>query len=329
MANTLNWGILATGSIAKQFARGLKVSQTGTLQAVGSRATETAEKFAAEHGGIPYGSYEAVLEDPEVQAVYIATPHHMHAEWTVRCAEAGKAVLCEKPFTLNTAEAEQALQAVRKHGVFFMEAFMYRCHPQTIRLRQLLADGAIGEPKMVNAEFGFNASHDWGNFRTVNAYGGGGVMDVGVYPLSFTRMVAGEEPDRLEYAAYIGQKGYDEYGAGLIGFPNGVRGHFGTGIHLMQRNGAWIYGTEGMIQVEEPWKCYEGSAMTISRPGKEPEVFRMGTTNDQLYGYEADAVAEFYEQGECPHMTMADTLGNMRALDALRRSAGLRFEGEA
>ena len=169
MANTLNWGILATGSIARQFAAGLRTSETGHLHAVGSRSLETAERFAAEYGGVPYDSYEAVLEDPEVQAVYIATPHHMHAEWTIRCAEAGKGILCEKPFTLNSAEAERALEAVRTCGVFFMEAFMYRCHPQTIRLRELLKAGAIGEPKMVNAEFGFNASHDWGNFRTVNA----------------------------------------------------------------------------------------------------------------------------------------------------------------
>jgi predicted dehydrogenase len=328
MANSLNWGILATGSIARQFAAGLKRAKRGTLRAVGSRTLESAQAFTREFGGTPHGSYEAVLNDPAVDAVYIATPHHLHAEWTVRCAEAGKGILCEKPFVLSAPEAEGALNAVRKHGVFFMEAFMYRCHPQTLKLRQILGEGVIGEVKMVNAEFGFAASHDWGNFRTVNSLGGGGLMDVGVYPLTYSRMIAGEEPDRLEYSAYIGEKGYDEYGAGLIGFPCGMIAHFGTGIHLNQRNGAWIYGTEGMIHVEEPWKCREGSAVHVMRIGKKAEDIKLGTSNDQLYAYEADAVAEFFDARECPHMTIADTLGNMRALDALRESAGLRLGDE-
>ena len=178
MASKLNWGILATGGIARQFAGGVNASQTGTLTAVGSRTLGSATKFTEQFGGKPYGSYEEVLADPEVDAVYIALPHHMHYDWTIKCAEAGKAILCEKPFTLNALEAEKALAEVKKHGVFFMEAFMYRCHPQTHKLQELLAERAIGQVKVVNTEFAFNAGKSWENFRTEGALGGGGAAEL-------------------------------------------------------------------------------------------------------------------------------------------------------
>jgi len=327
MAETLKWGILATGGIARQFARGLKVSKTGTLVAVGSRTLETAEKFTNEFGGKPYGSYDEVLNDPEVEAVYIATPHHMHYDWTIKAAEAGKAILCEKPFTLNALEAQRALNEVRKHRVFFMEAFMYRCHPQTLKIKQLVAEGAIGTPLVVNAEFGFAAGKPWGNFRADGTVGGGGLMDVGTYCVSFARLIAGEEPDFCAYAALIGDGGYDEHGSGCMKFPSGMTASFGTGVHANLRNDARIYGSAGWIQVDVPWKC-SGGKVTVYRNGQEPEEFQMNSTNDELYAIEADAVAEFLEAGECPYMTIEDTLGQMRALDALRASANLKFAAE-
>src|SRR5687768_8676379 len=155
MADSLNWGILATGGIARQFAGGLKVSKTGKLVAVGSRTLESATSFCEKFGGQPYGSYDEVLQDPNVQAAYIALPHHMHMEWTIRCAQAGKAILCEKPFTLDLAEAETALKVVKARGVFFMEAFMYRCAPQTRKLVELLQSGVIGRVRNMNSEFGY------------------------------------------------------------------------------------------------------------------------------------------------------------------------------
>src|SRR5579883_188069 len=161
----LGWGILATGGISRQFAGGLRASKTGELKAVGSRTDESAAKFTAEFGGKPYGSYDAVLADPDVQAVYIGLPHHMHSEWTIKAAQAGKAILCEKPFTLNKIEAERALAEVKKQGVFFMEAFMYRCHPQTLKVLDLIKSGVIGTPQMIDAEFGFSASREWNNSR--------------------------------------------------------------------------------------------------------------------------------------------------------------------
>lgn len=328
MADRLRWGILATGSIARQFAGGLRVSKTGELAAVGSRTMATAKKFADEYGGKPYGAYEDVLEDPNVDAVYIATPHHMHMDWTIRAAKAGKGILCEKPFTLNALEAEKALAAVRESGVFFMEAFMYRCHPQTVKLVELVRDGAIGKPLMVNSEFGFQASKDWTNFRAEGALGGGGLMDVGSYCVSLSRLVAGEEPSSVYYSALIGPKGYDETGSGCMGFPGGMNAHFGTGIHVQLANDARIYGETGWIAIESAWKVYEGSKMSLFRSGHETEHYEMGCTNGELYAYEADAVAENWEARECPYMGVEDTLGQMRTLDGLRRSAGLTFDAE-
>ncbi|HEY0867287.1 MAG TPA: Gfo/Idh/MocA family oxidoreductase [Fimbriimonas sp.] len=329
MAEKLRWGILGTGSIARQFGGGLRVSKTGELAAVGSRSIESAMKFASEFGGTPHGSYADLLGDPNVDAVYIATPHHLHMEHTIATAQAGKGILCEKPFTLNALEAQRALAEVRKAGVFFMEAFMYRCHPQTIKLGQLIREGAIGKPLNVNSEFGFHARREgWDNFRANGALGGGGLMDVGTYCVSLSRYVAGEEPDVLHYTARIGEKGYDETGSGCMAFPGGMNAHFGTGVHVDMRNDAWVYGESGMIHLENPWKVSEGSKMTLRRRGAEPEVFDLGGSNDQLYAYEADAVAEFFERRECPYVTLDDTLGQMRALDALRRSVGLTFEAE-
>jgi len=329
MASELKWGILATGGIAHQFANGLKVSKTGKLVAVGSRAIDTATAFTDKHGGKPYASYDEVLADKNVDAVYIATPHHMHYEWTIKCAEAGKAILCEKPFTLNALEAQRALNEVRKNKAFFMEAFMYRCAPQTLKAKQLIDEGAIGKVLTINAEFSFAAGKDWTNFRTDAAVGGGGLMDVGVYPVSFCRMIAGTEPVVTHYAAKLSESGYDEYGSGCLRFPNDITVHFGCGIHANMKNEAYIYGTHGMLHIESPWKVSTGGKMTLKKNGADPEVFDMGMTNDELYAGEADAVAEFLDAKECPYMTLEDTLGNMRTLDGLRASAGMKFAAES
>ncbi len=327
MSGKIRWGIIATGGIAHQFASGLAVSKTGLLHAAGSRSLEKASQFTAKHGGKPCGSYEEVLSDPNVDAVYIATPHHLHYEWTIKAAEAGKAILCEKPFTLNALEAEKALVEVKKHNVFFMEAFMYRCHPQTLKVKELIASGAIGTVQQINAEFGFAAGRDWDNFRADGALGGGGLMDVGTYCVSFARLMVGEEPIKAHYVAKITEKGYDESGAGLLEFPGGALAHFGTGVHVNLTNDATIYGTEGKIHIPGPWKCND-SVVVVDRYGKDTEKFDLHSSNDELYGIEADTVAQFIGDKECPYMTIQDTINNMKTLDALRKSAGLAFAME-
>ncbi|MDX2066080.1 MAG: Gfo/Idh/MocA family oxidoreductase [Fimbriimonadaceae bacterium] len=327
MADRLRWGIMATGGIARQFANGLKISKTGELVAVGSRSHEGAAKFTAEFGGRPHGSYEDLLADPEVDAVYIATPHHMHMENTIAAARAGKGILCEKPFTLNAYEAEQALAAVNEAGVFFMEAFMYRCAPQTRKVLEWVRSGAIGRVLQVNSEFAFHAGKDWANFRADGDVGGGGLMDVGSYCVSFTRLVVGEEPTTCHFVADWMDRNYDGSSAGLMKFPGGAVAHFGTGVHVNTRNDARIYGESGQIYVDDPWKCASGS-IQLHRYGHEPEVLQLNLTNDELYALEADTVAEYFETKSSPYMTQADTLGQMRTLDALRASANFTFKAE-
>ncbi|MEQ1934630.1 MAG: Gfo/Idh/MocA family oxidoreductase [Fimbriimonadaceae bacterium] len=319
---SLKWGILTAGHIAGSFAGGLKVSRTGTLVATGARDLDRAEAFAQKWGGRAYGSYLEVLNDPEVEAVYVATPHHLHAEWTIAAARAGKAILCEKPFTLNHPEAVGAIEEVRKAGVFFMEAFMYRCSPQMRKLTSLLAEEAIGKVRAISAEFSFKSREDWDNFRTDPKVGGGGIMDVGTYCSSFCQLVASCEPDRVEYIANI-ERGYDAYGVGVLGYPNGIVAKIASGIHLTMRNEASIYGEGGSIHIEYPWKSAQGKLMWLHRDGHDSESFDLGCTNDELYAYEADAVSDYLEAKECPFMSIEETLSNMRTLDRMRASAGM------
>lgn len=326
---SLKWGILTAGSIANAFADGLKHSRTGTLVVTGARDGSRAAEFANQWGGRGVEGYQAVLDDPGVQAVYIATPHHLHAEWTIAAARAGKAILCEKPFTLNSLEAEAALTEVKKAGVFFMEAFMYRCSPQTRKLAELLQDGAVGPVRVVDAEFSYGSSVDRVNFRTDPAVGGGGLMDVGTYCTSFAILASGGAPvSRAEYTADL-SRGYDSYGVGFIEFENGVRAKIASGVHVAMRNTATITGESGWIHIEDAWKSPVGTSMTLVRHGFEPESLSLGCTGSELYANEADAVADYLDQKQCPFMTIEETRANMRLLDQLRASCGLKFSAEA
>jgi predicted dehydrogenase len=329
MASRLRWGILATGNIAHQFAEGLKISKTGELVAVGSRTLARAEEFCEKFGGKAYGSYEEVLNDPNVDAVYIATPHHTHMDDTIAAAKAGKGILCEKPFTLNALEAERALAAVKEANVFFMEAFMYRCTEQTAKVREWISSGKIGNVKLVNAEFAFQAGNEWANFRNDPALGGGGLMDVGSYCVSLARLAMGEEPSDAHYISQRSEKGVDWIGSGLMRFSGDRSAVFQTGVGIVCRNDAAIYGDKGRITIEDPWKQgvgkklrrYEGWDTVV-------EEFELGITNAELYANEADVVAEFFEQKECPYVSVEDTMQQMRTLDKLRASAGIHFDAE-
>jgi predicted dehydrogenase len=329
MSNKLRWGILATGSIANQFAEGLAVCNSGELVAVGSRTLERATAFCTKHGGTPYGSYEEVYNNPNVDAVYIATPHHLHMEDTIAVAKAGKGILCEKPFTLNAIEAKRALDAVKEANVFFMEAFMYRCTKQTAQIREWISSGKIGEVKMVNAEFAFQAGEDWANFRNDPDLGGGGLMDVGSYCVSLARLAFGEEPIGTTYISQKNSKGVDWIGSGQLRFSKDRTAVFTTGVGIVADNGASIYGDQGRIVIEDPWKQSSGAKLHRYEKYSLVETVDLSITNAELYAAEADAVAEFFNQKECPYVTIEDTMQQMRTLDNLRASAGIVFGHEA
>ena len=338
----LRWGILSTGRIARTFATQLGPSASGVLAGVASRTEETARAFAEDFGGVSaYGSYEALLGAADVDAVYIAPPHPLHVEWSLKAVEAGKHVLCEKPMGINHAQVMALVDAAGSRDVFLMEAFMYRVHPQTERLRELLAQEVIGEVRHIRASFGFHAPYNADSRLFRNDLAGGGLLDVGCYPVSMARMVAGAhtelgflDPDAVDAHGFLDENGVDRWAAALLKFPGGVSAQLTTSCSLELDNELEIYGSRGRIRVPSPWFCgggREGGAWEIQilRPGQEAEVVHVDEPRG-LFTIEADRVAAEIEGGrrECSAMRWDDSLGNARTLDAWRRAIGLVFEAE-
>ena len=336
----LKWGLLAAGGIAKAFAGGLDQTGRGTPVAVASRSKEKAEAFAKEFG-IPtaYGSYDDLLADPDVEAVYVSTPHPLHACWAIRAAEAGKHVLCEKPVTLNHADAMTVIEAARRNDVFFMEAFMYRCNPQTIRLVELIREGAIGEVRTIEGAFSFHAGYNLDG-RLLNAeLGGGGILDVGCYTVSMARLLAGAalgrdfaEPVDVQGAAHVGSRsGVDEWAVGTLRFEGDILAQVACGVQLARDNALRVFGSEGNIVVRSPWVCNGRQAgeltITLNKRGAEPEEVTIAVDKG-IYGIEAEHVAHNLAARQSPVMSWDDTLGNMATLDRWRGAVGLAYPGE-
>jgi predicted dehydrogenase/predicted oxidoreductase len=336
----LRWGILSTGYIARIFATGVGRSSLGRLAAVASRTLENAEQFAAEHKvDRAFGDYDALLADPEVQAVYIGAPHPEHAPWVIRAAEAGKHVLCEKPLGLNHAEAMVMAAAAAENRVILMEGYMYRFHPQIRIIVELITSGAIGQIGLIQATFSFNSAFKAGARLWSNEMAGGGILDVGGYPVSFARLLAGAisakpflDPVEVTGSGHLHpETGVDVYAAGTLKFSNGIVAQVASGIGLAQDNTARIYGDKGWIEVLVPWiPTREGGASLIRvHRGKETEEIVVDEPR-HLYGLEADgfATALFAGKLEVPEMTIADTLGNLAAMDQWRAAIGLTYESE-
>jgi predicted dehydrogenase len=328
----LRWGILGTGNIARKFAGGLLAAPGRcTLAAVGSRSAGSATAFAAAHGAQvrAHASYQALLDDPAIEVVYISLLNHLHAEWSLRALRAGKHVLCEKPAAMTAAELEEVLAEARRRRRFFMEGFLYRCHPRWAQLRALLAAGAIGEPRLFHASFCFDGgNHPEG--RLLNrAHGGGALMDVGCYPVSCLRWMAGAEPLSTSCQAHLGRTGVDEAAAGTLLFPGGVLGTFATSVRLAAVTNATIIGTAGRIEISEPYRCTPGLAtFAVHRLDGAVEVLAVADDGLSRYTREALEVAAHLDAGESPAMTLSDSLGQARTLDALRHQAGVWWDGE-
>ncbi|TDV47923.1 aldo/keto reductase [Actinophytocola oryzae] len=336
MADQLRWGVVGPGRIARAFAGQLPNSRTGRLVAVGSRDQQRAAAFAAEFGGArAHGSYQAVLDDPEVDAVYVATPHSGHPEWVVRAARAGKHILCEKPLAITSAHAMAAVEAARRHDVFLMEAFMYRCHPQIRALADLVRDGVVGEVRHVQASFAFaTASNPTGRLFAPEL-GGGGILDVGGYPVSAARLVAGAarglpfvDPVAVTGAGHLGETGVDEWAIATLDFGDGLTAHVATGVRLTADNTIRVVGSEGFLEVADPWVPAPDvpGRVAVHRVGEEPR--EVTTEAIPQYAAEADAVADHLADRQAPQMSWADSLGNAAALDAWRAAIGLEYPVE-
>lgn len=332
----LAWGIIGTGRIAQTFAKSIATSRTGRLAAVASRNPTAADAFAREFPLIrAHGSYEALLSDPDVQAVYISTPHPMHLEWTIRAARAGKHILCEKPIGMNHAEAMAAAEAARQNGVFLMEAFMYRCHPQTARIVEIIRSGRLGQLRLIDAVFAFDAGAFNPESRLFrNDLGGGAILDVGCYCMSMARLLAGAaegapfaEPIQLKAVGNLGESGVDERAMALLTFPNGLQARLTTAIRLNLGGSVTVTGSDATLRIPSPWFCgHPTSKIEIVTKDKVEEIEIV--TEAPLYSIEIDTVSRYLSEGEAPCMPIDDTVGNMAALDRWRKEIGLTYEME-
>jgi predicted dehydrogenase len=252
--DTVKWGILSTADINRRVLPGATSSPQVELVAVGSRDKAKADAFA-KHWEIPraYGSYEELLADPEVEALYIPLPNTLHVEWSIKALEAGKHVLCEKPFDRSPENVARAFDASERTGRLLTEAFMYRHSPQTKKLRELVADGAIGELRLIRSCFSYSL-YDTDNIRLRTEVEGGALMDVGCYCVSGSRLLAGE-PDRVHGEAWYGPTGTDWVFTGLLHFPNDVVATFDCGTALPNRDELEAIGSEGSLFLDDPWHC--------------------------------------------------------------------------
>lgn len=324
----IRWGILGTGSIAGQFARGLAALDDAKLVAVGSRTAAAAAGFAQRVGAErAHGSYAELAHDPQVDAIYIATPHPLHHANTLLCLGAGKAVLCEKPFAINAGEAAAMIDAARARGLFLMEAMWTRFLPHMLRLRELLAAGVIGELRMLQADFGFRAEFNPHSRLFDPALGGGALLDVGIYPVSLASMLFGA-PERVTGLAHLGSTGVDEQSAMLLGYAGGQLAILSQATRTSTPHEALLLGTAGKIRVHSSW--WKATTMTLSVDGQPDQLIDVPATGNG-YNYEAAEVGRCLRAGatESATMPLDETLAIMRVLDALRAQWGLCYPGEA
>jgi predicted dehydrogenase len=323
----IRWGILGPGAIAEQFAEGLAVVPDAELAAVGSRNIDRARDFAERHQATrAWGSYEELVADPEIDLIYVATPHPIHFPAAVMCLEAGKGVLCEKPFTVNADEAARLVAMAQDRNLFLMEAMWTRFLPLFVQVRRLLAEGAIGEPRILTADFGF--SHNGGPLhRLFNPMlAGGALLDVGIYCCSLASMIFGE-PDQISSLAIMGATGVDEVAAINLGYPDGAIAQLNCSVRVNTPHEATIIGTEGTMRLASSW--WKGNRMTIQRSGMPDEVLDAPYEGNG-YNYEAAEAMRCFRSGliESPIMPHAETLSILRTLDAIRAQWGLNYPVE-
>ena len=324
----IRWGVLATGAIAHSFADDLALLPDARLAAVASRTEESARRFADRHG-IPraYGSWEQLAQDPEVDVVYVATPHANHHAAAALMLAAGKPVLCEKPLTLDLAQAQRLVGLARERGVFLMEAMWTYLDPAVRRLTGLIADGAIGDIRSVHAEFGFAAPPGTSGRLRDPAAGGGALLDVGVYPVAFAQLLLGN-PDSVLALGRVAADGVDDSTGILLGHPGGAQALLSCSIVSDMAQRAEVSGTLGRIEI--PRDFYRPESFVLHRQGYEPEEFRLPRDPGHGYTHEAAEVMRCLRAGESESalVPLDGTLAVMATLDAARRQIGLRYPGE-
>jgi D-xylose 1-dehydrogenase (NADP+, D-xylono-1,5-lactone-forming) len=317
MTEPVRWGILSTALINTKVLRGAALTPDVSVVAVGSRDADRSQQFASQWG-IPraYGSYDELLADPDVEAVYIPLPNSMHHTWTMRSLEAGKHVLCEKPYSRRPAEVTAAFDEAARRRLVLSEAFMFRYNPQTLALVELVRSGQLGGLRLISGAFS-GPTDDPGNVRLDPGLDGGSLMDVGVYPLSAARLLAGE-PSAVTAQQMKGTTGVDVGFTARLRFDDDVLAHFDSAFHLPDRSYLEVVGSRGRVEVSDPWHCAE-PALTVTMHGAEP----VRTTIEPANSYQLE-LEEFGKavRGEPNHLLgRADAEGQATAIEALYRSA--------
>ena len=341
----LNWGVIGSGGIAHVFCNALQFSKAGSLAAIASRSLQNAkslaDKFQCEKA---FGSYEALLADPTVDVVYIATIHPAHLDCVLAATAAKKHVLVEKPIGMNAAQAKTMIESAKQQNVFLMEGYMYRCHPQTKAVLDLINIGTIGQVRKIDSQFGFEMAFDETHRLFDPDQGGGAILDVGGYPMSMARLIAAAnsdvpfmDPVSIKGSCQRGPSNVDHIAEARLKFDNGVEAQIATAVTQEMPNQTIIEGTFGTMTIDEPWlpgsPCRDA---TLSLPLDTPfpaltnihletESGRRDITVEcdrDLYTYEADEVAASISARQSPLMSWADTLGNMNALQAWREISG-------
>jgi D-xylose 1-dehydrogenase (NADP+, D-xylono-1,5-lactone-forming) len=315
----VQWGILSTARINDKFIAGVAESHASAVLAVASRDRTRAERYASERGiARAYDSYAALLADPDLDAVYISLPNALHLEWTRRALEAGKHVLCEKPLSRSAADVRAAFDQAERHDRLLMEAFMYRHHPQTARLVDLVGSGAIGRPRVIRSAFSFHFQ-DPEDVRLSAALEGGALMDVGSYCVNAARLLAGE-PELVSGTQVLGGDGVDVTFTGWMRFGGEVTAHFDSGLILDDRFDLEVVGEEASLFLADPWHCRTPGIEL--RRAQATELIEVASAN--AYGLEVDNLAAAIRGDAVPLLGRADAEGQARAIEALYASADSR-----
>jgi xylose dehydrogenase (NAD/NADP) len=317
-SKTLNWGLLSTARINRSLIPPLRASKRNHLLAVASRSKESADAYARKWK-IPraHASYEALLADPEIDVIYNSLPNHLHAEWTIKAVEAGKHVLCEKPLALSVEDVDAVAAAARKHGRVVAEAFMYRHHPQTLKVQELVGSGSLGTLKLLRGAFSFELIHE-GNIRSDSAMGGGSIWDIGCYPISYTRTVVGSEPIEVFGWQVTGPTGIDDTFVGQMRFEGDVYAQFDSSFVVPFHTYMEIVGSEATLIIPIPFKPDVNEKIFLVRDGKTETVKVKG---QELYLGEVEDMADAILLGNTPRVTLEDSRANVATIKALLESA--------
>ena len=328
MTKTIKWGIIGLGSISRKFATGLKSAADAELYAVASRSQEKADAFGDEFGATKkYGSYEALANDPDVDAVYIGTPHPMHKPNTLLCLNAGKHVLCEKPFAVNSSEVKEMIALAREKNLFLMDAVWTRYFPVMIKLRELLAEKAIGDVMLVQSDFGFRTGTIDADKRAYNLdLAGGALLDVGIYPIQLASMVYGKQPTDIVSQVTIGSTGVDELSVTVFKYDEYEMATITTAIRMNTPHETRIMGSKGMILIPDWWHPTE---MTVKIQGEDPQTYTYALDGNG-YNYEAEEVGRCIREGltESDVMPLDETLAIVDTMDRIREQWGLRYPSD-